>query len=70
MNGGVAETEGARAGREEELVMAPVPPEGCRVCVREGGEVDGDTMMDKIEKVVVLQLMELVDDGMKDRRWM
>ena len=22
--------------------MAPVPPEGCRQCVREGGEVDGD----------------------------
>ena len=42
MNGGVAETEGARARREEELVMAPVPPEGCRECVREGGEVDGD----------------------------
>ena len=26
------------------------------------------TMTDKIE--VVLQLMELVDDGMEDRRWM
>ena len=35
-------TEGARARREEELAMAPVPPEGCRECVREGGEVDGD----------------------------
>ena len=22
--------------------MAPVPPEGCRECVREGGKVDGD----------------------------
>ena len=28
------------------------------------------TMTDKIEKVAVLQLMELVDDGMKDRLWM
>ena len=27
--------------REEELAMA-VPPEGCRQCVREGGEVEGD----------------------------
>ena len=27
------------------------------------------TMTDEIEKVVVLQLIELVDDGMKDRRW-
>ena len=26
-------------------------------------------MTDKIEKVAVLQLMELVDDGMEDRRW-
>ena len=107
MGGGVAETEGVRARREEELAMAPVPPEGCRECVREGGEVDGDidggdddgvdrpatdplllasvpsiaadlpgvpcpppsllTMMDKLEEVV-FQLMELVDDRMKDRR--
>ena len=42
LNDGVAETEGARAGREEELAMAPVPPESCRECVRDGGEVDGD----------------------------
>ena len=28
------------------------------------------TMMDRIEMEVVLQLMELVDDEMKDRRWM
>ena len=27
---------------EEELAMAPVPPEGCWECVREGGEVNGD----------------------------
>ena len=27
-------------------------------------------MTDKIEKAVVLQLIELVDDGLKDRRWM
>ena len=27
-----------RVGR----AMAPVPPEGCRECVREGGEVEGD----------------------------
>ena len=40
--GGVVETEGARARGEEELAMAPVPPDGCRECVREGGEVDGD----------------------------
>ena len=43
---GVAMTEGARAGREEELVMAPVPPDGCRewvreVSTREGGELVG-----------------------------
>jgi len=43
-SGGVAETESARARREEEVVMAP---DGCRECVREispreGGEVDGD----------------------------
>ena len=31
-----------RARREEELAMAAVPPEGCRECVREGGEVEGD----------------------------
>ena len=105
-------TEGARARREEELVMATVPPDGCRECVREvspreSGEVNGDinggddggvdrpapihfpplynpprwltfpgvprpppsllTMMDKIEEVV-LQLIKLVDDGMKDHR--
>ena len=75
--------EGVQARREEELAMAPVPPEGCRKCEREGGEVNGNidggdddgvcpppsllTIMDKIEEVV-LQLMELVDDGMKDRR--
>jgi len=46
-SGGVAETESARALREEEVVMAPVPPDGWRECVREislreGGEVDGD----------------------------
>ena len=45
--GGVAVTEGARARREEKLVMAPVPPDGCREYVREvsqqeSGEVDGD----------------------------
>ena len=34
--------EGARVRREEELAMAPVPPDGCRECVREGGEVEGD----------------------------
>ena len=34
--------EGARARREEELAMAPVPPDVCREYVREGGEVDGD----------------------------
>ena len=27
------------------------------------------TMTDEIEKEAVLQLMERVDDGMKDRRW-
>ena len=40
--GGVAKTEGARARWEEELAMAPVPPEGCRERVREGGEVEGN----------------------------
>ena len=40
--GSVTETESSRAGREKELVTAPVPPEGCRECVREGGEVEGD----------------------------
>ena len=34
--------EGARARREEELAMAPVPPEGCRECECEGREVEGD----------------------------
>ena len=42
MGRAVAETEGARVRREEELAMVPVPPEGCRECVREGGEVEGD----------------------------
>ncbi|EDR04498.1 uncharacterized protein LACBIDRAFT_295063 [Laccaria bicolor S238N-H82] len=41
-SGGEAETEGARARREEELAMAPVPPEGFRECVRESGEVEGN----------------------------
>ena len=31
-----------RARRDEEFSMAPVPPEGCWKCVREGGEVNGD----------------------------
>ena len=110
--GGVAVTEGARARREEELVMATVPPDGCRECVvrshrEKAGRSMGTsmvgmmvesidlqpihfpplynpprwltfpgeprpppsllTMMDKIEEVV-LQLIKLVDDGMKDRR--
>ena len=33
--GSGADTEGARGRREEELVMAPLLPEGCRECVRE-----------------------------------
>ena len=102
--GGVAETEGARARREEELAMAPVPPDGCQELGKSMGtsmvgmmmELMGLqpihfsrfynppwrltfpgvpypppsllTTMDKIEMGVVLQLMELVDDRMKNRR--
>ena len=103
--GGVAETEGARARREKELAMAPVPPDGCWELGKSMGTSMVGMMMesmgllpihfsrfynpprrltfpgvvpypppslltttDKIEMGVVLQLMELVDNRMKNRR--